>query len=110
MLAQIRPRDLSVDLGHGLIEVYLMLINAIVQIVGAIRSRSHNPGQVTAVILFMPSAVILGGEFRVLERQRRSTTLSAIPLGLPARHEVRKQFEIVPGDCARLPARRQSYG
>jgi hypothetical protein len=45
----------AVDLGLGLIAVYLMLINAIVHIVGAIRSRSYNPGLVTAVILFLPA-------------------------------------------------------
>lgn len=44
----------TVDPGLGLIAVYLMLINAIVHIVGAIRSRSYNPGLVTAVILFLP--------------------------------------------------------
>lgn len=44
----------AVDLGFGLIAVYLMLINAIVHIVGAVRSRSYNPGLVTAVVLFLP--------------------------------------------------------
>jgi hypothetical protein len=43
-----------VDLGLGLIAVYLMLINAFVHIAGAIRSRSYNPGLVTAVVLFLP--------------------------------------------------------
>lgn len=44
----------SVDLGLGLIAVYLMLINAIVHIMSAIRSRSYNPGLVTAIVLFLP--------------------------------------------------------
>ena len=44
----------SVDLGLGLIAVYLMLINAIVHVVGAVRSRGYNPGLVTAVVLFLP--------------------------------------------------------
>ena len=43
-----------VDLGLGLVAVYLMLINAVVHIVGALRSRSYNPGLVTAVVLFLP--------------------------------------------------------
>jgi hypothetical protein len=43
-----------VDLGFGLIAVYLMLINAFVHMAGAIRSRSYNPGLVTAVVLFLP--------------------------------------------------------
>lgn len=44
----------TVDPGIGLVAVYLMLINAIVHIVGAIRSGSYNPGLVTAVALFLP--------------------------------------------------------
>lgn len=43
-----------VDIGLGLIAVYLMLVNAFVHIAGAIRSRSYNPGLVTAVVLFLP--------------------------------------------------------
>jgi hypothetical protein len=43
-----------VDLGLGLIAVYLMLVNAAVHIVGALRSRSYNPGLVTAIVLFLP--------------------------------------------------------
>jgi hypothetical protein len=42
------------DLGFGLIAVYLMLVNAFVHIAGALRSRAYNPGLVTAVILFLP--------------------------------------------------------
>lgn len=44
----------AVDLGLGLIAVYLMLINALVHIAGAIRARAYNPGLVTAVVLFLP--------------------------------------------------------
>ncbi len=44
-----------VDLGLGLIAVYLMLINAVIHIGGALRSRSYNPGLVTAVVLFLPA-------------------------------------------------------
>ncbi|MBN9242520.1 MAG: HXXEE domain-containing protein [Mesorhizobium sp.] len=43
-----------VDLGLGLIAVYLMLVNALVHIAGAIRSRAYNPGLVTALVLFLP--------------------------------------------------------
>jgi hypothetical protein len=43
-----------VDLGLGLIAVHLMLINAVVHIIGALRSRSYNPGLVTAIVLFLP--------------------------------------------------------
>jgi hypothetical protein len=44
----------GVDVGLGLIAVYLMLINALVHIASAIHSRSYNPGLVTAVVLFLP--------------------------------------------------------
>ena len=44
-----------VDLGLGLIAVYLMLINAVIHIGGALHSRSYNPGLVTAVVLFLPA-------------------------------------------------------
>ncbi|MEW6146116.1 MAG: HXXEE domain-containing protein [Thermodesulfobacteriota bacterium] len=43
-----------VDLGLGLIAVYLTLINALVHILGALAKRSYNPGLVTAVLLFLP--------------------------------------------------------
>ena len=46
----------AVDLGLGLIAVYLMLVNAMVHIVGALRSRSYNPGLATAIVLFLPFA------------------------------------------------------
>ena len=44
-----------VDIGLGLIVVYLVLVNAVVHIVGALRSRSYNPGLITAVVLFLPA-------------------------------------------------------
>lgn len=45
----------QVDLGLGLIAVYLMLVNAVVHIAGALRTRSYNPGLVTAIVLFLPA-------------------------------------------------------
>lgn len=47
----------GVDIGFGLIGVYLTLINALVHVLQAIRLRRYNPGLVTALILFLP----LGG-------------------------------------------------
>jgi hypothetical protein len=49
----LQPRRASARIDQ-MIAVYLMLINAIVHIVGAVRSHSYNPGLVTAVILFLP--------------------------------------------------------
>ena len=46
-----------VDLGLGLIAVYLTLVNAVVHVLGAVLQRRYNPGLATAVLLFLP----LGG-------------------------------------------------
>ncbi|BCH21231.1 hypothetical protein MesoLjLc_10030 [Mesorhizobium sp. L-8-10] len=43
-----------VDVGLGLIAIYLTLINAVVHILGAGALRRYNPGLVTAVFLFVP--------------------------------------------------------
>ena len=44
----------SVDLGFGLIGVYLTLVNGLVHVAQAIRLRSYNPGLVSALVLFFP--------------------------------------------------------
>lgn len=44
----------SVDLGFGLIGVYLTLVNGLVHVAQAIRLRSYNPGLVSALVLFLP--------------------------------------------------------
>jgi hypothetical protein len=43
-----------VDVGLGLIAIYLTLINAVVHILGMGVLRRYNPGLVTAVLLFLP--------------------------------------------------------
>jgi uncharacterized protein with HXXEE motif len=43
-----------VDLGLGLIAVYLVLVNAVAHIVSAVVLRGYNPGLVTAIVLFFP--------------------------------------------------------
>ena len=43
-----------IDPGFGLIAVYLLLVNAIAHIAGALVLRMYNPGLVTAVLLFLP--------------------------------------------------------
>jgi hypothetical protein len=43
-----------VAIGWGLIAIYLMLVNALVHVVGAVVGRGYNPGLVTAVVLFLP--------------------------------------------------------
>lgn len=45
----------TMDLGFGLIGVYLTLVNAVVHLVQAIRLKGYNPGLITAVILFVPA-------------------------------------------------------
>jgi len=44
--------------GWGLGVIYATLINAVIHIASAIRSRCYNPGLVTSVILFLPLSVI----------------------------------------------------
>jgi hypothetical protein len=46
-----------VDLGLGLIAVYLTLVNAVVHIVGAVVMRRYNPGLATGVLLFLPAGL-----------------------------------------------------
>jgi hypothetical protein len=43
-----------VNLGAGLIAVYLVLVNGIVHILHAVIFRKYNPGLVTAIVLFLP--------------------------------------------------------
>jgi len=46
-----------VAVGWGLIAVYLILVNAVLHVAGAVILRAYNPGLVTALVLFLP----LGG-------------------------------------------------
>lgn len=48
----------TVDLGFGLIAVYLTLVNAVVHLVQAIHLKRYNPGLITAVLLFLPAGGI----------------------------------------------------
>jgi hypothetical protein len=43
-----------VDLGLGLIAVYLTLVNAVAHVVSGLVLRIYNPGLVTALLLFLP--------------------------------------------------------
>lgn len=47
----------SLDLGFGLIGIYLTLINGLVHLAQALRLKRYNPGLITATFLFLP----LGG-------------------------------------------------
>lgn len=44
----------SLDLGFGLIGIYLTLINGLVHLAQAFRLKRYNPGLITAVLLFLP--------------------------------------------------------
>ena len=46
-----------IDLGLGLIAVYLTLVNAVVHILGAVVLRRYNPGLATAALLFLPCGI-----------------------------------------------------
>lgn len=43
-----------VNIGFGLIAVYLAIVNAVVHIAYALLFRSYNPGLATAILLFLP--------------------------------------------------------
>lgn len=45
------------DLGFGLIGIYLTLINGLVHLAQAVRLKRYNPGLITAILLFFPSGV-----------------------------------------------------
>jgi hypothetical protein len=44
----------TLDLGFGLISIYLTIVNGIVHVVQAIRMKGYNPGLITAILLFLP--------------------------------------------------------
>lgn len=46
-----------VDLGLGLIPVYLVLVNAAIHVLAAVKQRAYNPGLVTSLILFLPFGI-----------------------------------------------------
>jgi hypothetical protein len=43
-----------INVGFGLIAVYLVLVNAVAHVAHAIIFRSYNPGLITAIFLFLP--------------------------------------------------------
>ena len=46
-----------VELGLGLIAIYLTVVNALLHILGALRFRGYNPGLATAIVLFLPFGI-----------------------------------------------------
>ncbi|HEY4202931.1 MAG TPA: HXXEE domain-containing protein [Devosiaceae bacterium] len=47
----------AVNIGFGLIGIYLVLINAVAHIGQALAMRRYNPGLITAVVLFLPAGL-----------------------------------------------------
>ncbi len=47
----------EVNIGFGLIAVYLAVVNALVHIAHAIIFRGYNPGLISAIVLFLPVGV-----------------------------------------------------
>lgn len=68
----------SLDLGFGLIAVYLTLINGLVHLAQAVRLRRYNPGLITAVLLFLP----VGGSALAAVMKTGSVTIGYHMLGL----------------------------
>jgi len=48
----------SVDMGFGLIAIWLTLLNGIIHVAQGVALRRYNPGLVTAVLLFLPAGII----------------------------------------------------
>jgi hypothetical protein len=69
-----------VDLGLGLIAVYLTLVNAIAHIVSMIVLRGYNPGLITALVLFLP----VGSWALVAASRAPGVTMSDQIIGLAA--------------------------
>ena len=68
-----------VSLGWGLIAIYLMLVNAVVHVIGAVAKRGYNPGLITAVVMFLPLSI--WGLVAVSETTGVSLAQHAIGLG-----------------------------
>lgn len=45
----------AVDIGWGLIAVYLVLVNAFVHVISTVALRRYNPGLATGLVLFVPA-------------------------------------------------------
>ncbi len=68
----------TVNIGFGLIAVYLVLVNGVVHIIPAAIFRSYNPGLGTAIVLFLPAGWYA---FREIQASGGATlTLHAIGL------------------------------
>ena len=70
----------AVDPGFGLIGIYLPLVNAIMHIRQAVRSRSYNPGLVTAVVLFLPASAF--GIWAIQRAHHGTFTYHLVGLGV----------------------------
>jgi len=44
----------TIDVGFGLIGIYLTVLNGVIHVAQAIRLKGYNPGLITAIILFLP--------------------------------------------------------
>ena len=68
-----------VNIGFGLIAVYLTLVNALVHVVAAVKQRHYNPGLATAVAVFLPASIF--GLWQINEAGGGSPAMQALGLG-----------------------------
>ena len=47
-----------VNLGFGLVAIWLTLLNGLVHVVQGVALRRYNPGLITAVVLFLPAGIV----------------------------------------------------
>ena len=71
---------LFVDLGIGLIAVYATALNGITHAIGAVVTRSYNPGLLTSVVLFIPIGVL--ATYEVVDTADPSTGLQLLAIGM----------------------------
>lgn len=67
----------SLDAGYGVFAGWLLIVNAALHVVTALRGKSYNPGLVTALLLFLPlGAAVLAGTWHAASSVQIATGLT----------------------------------
>ncbi len=72
----------AVNIGLGLIPVYVVLVNALVHIVHGALYRCYNPGLCTAVLLFLPASFYGFEEIRIAGGETPTMNATALLLAI----------------------------
>jgi hypothetical protein len=68
-----------VNIGFGLIAVYLTLVNAVVHVISAVALKRYNPGLVSAVAVFLPASIF--GLWQIDQAGGGAVAMQALGLG-----------------------------